>query len=322
MCYSAMVQQHLKQLSFKFNARIDYSAFTELFESRLKGNKITVPKALEFNFTHDPQLPEERKIRDLIVEYNNQQQSKDEQELFKQQKRLTAAKHTIENKPTKKAIEEQRIATHKIEWYKERIKKRKSPSLIETDSRIFPLCFAPVIRSKDNELIIEPRRYLLRPRGQPESFDRKYNGCYNAREDSLEKVFFWKNLFGKNHAMMVITEFFENVPEYLYQKRELKTGEEEKNLILRFQPRGIKEMYIPCVFDDWEEKDKWDLHSFALITTNPPPEIAATGHNRCPIFLQDKNIIPWLNPANKSMKDLHAILSEKQTPFYEHALVA
>lgn len=76
MCYSAMVKQNLKQLSLQFNARIDYNAFSDLFQSRLEGNKITVSKALEYNFLHDPHTSDERKMRDLIIEYSNQQQSK------------------------------------------------------------------------------------------------------------------------------------------------------------------------------------------------------------------------------------------------------
>jgi putative SOS response-associated peptidase YedK len=321
MCYSALVKQNLKQLSFQFKARIDNNAFKELFEARLQGRKIMVPRALEFNFTHSPETREEKQIRDLIVEYYSQQQVKDEQELFKQQRRLTEAERALAIRPTKKASEDQRIALKKTNWYKERMEKRRSLSLTENDSQIFPFHYAPVIRAKNSELVIEPRRYHLRPQGQPESFDHKFNGCYNAREDSLEGGAFWKHLFGKNHALLIIHEFFENVSEHIYKHQHLKEGEQERNIVLRFKPRGVSEMYIPCLFDDWEGQGE-DLKSFALITTDPPKEIAATGHNRCPIFLSENEISSWLHPQRKSHQELHAILSKRQTPFYDHVVAA
>ncbi len=279
MCYSALVKQNLKQLSFQFKARIDNNAFKEMFAARLEGQKVIVSKSLEHHFTENPTSPDEKQIRDLILEYRNLQQGKDEQDLFKQQKRLADAEQNLKSKPTKKATEDQRIALKKIDWYKERMQRRSSTNLVEGDFQIFPFHYAPVVRSVGNELIIEPRRYHLRPKGQQESFDRKYNGCYNAREDNLDTGAFWKDIFGRNHALMVIHSFFENVPEHLFKQQQIEPGGVERNVVLRFSPKGLNEMYIPCLFDDSEDDRGWSLKSFALITTNPPPEVAATGHS-------------------------------------------
>jgi hypothetical protein len=61
MCYSALVNQNLKQLKLQFKARVDTAGFKDLFESRLNGNKITIPKALEHSFTEHPETSEEKK---------------------------------------------------------------------------------------------------------------------------------------------------------------------------------------------------------------------------------------------------------------------
>lgn len=317
-----MVNQDLKQLSLKFQARIDTQAFTELFKSRLEGNKVIIPRGLEYYFIHRSETSAEKSIQKLIFEYREQQDALDEENLFKQKRRLVEAKKVLQERTTKKALEDERIATNKIEWLKNRVKTRNSPQLIDRDFRIYPLHIAPVIRQRKDERIIEPRRYLLRPHGQPETFDQKYHGCYNAREDNLTRVAFWKPLFGKKHALLIITEFYENVSEHAYQKRPLKSSEEERNLILRFKPKGVNEIFVPCIFDDWKKPGEWDLHSFALITTDPPPEIAETGHNRCPIFLKPDAIESWLNPQGKSSQELHELLHQRETPFYEHQLAA
>jgi putative SOS response-associated peptidase YedK len=133
----------------------------------------------------------------------------------------------------------------------------------------------------------------------------------------------WKFEFGKNHGIVVIKKFFENVKRHDYEKRKLKKGEEPENMVLRFEPRGFEHIYVPCLYDIWhDEKGKAALHSFALITTDPPPEVAAAGHNRCPIFLKESAIDSWLFPQGKSKKELYAILGERERPFYEHQIAA
>jgi hypothetical protein len=53
------------------------------------------------------------------------------------------------------------------------------------------------------------------------------------------------------------------------------------------------------------------LRSFAMVTDEPPQEIAQAGHDRCPIFLREDLMDVWLNPKGKPLKELHAVLGEK-----------
>lgn len=51
MCYSAMVEQHLRLLAREFRAEVDWDSFETLFRERLTHGDIKVARALEANFT-------------------------------------------------------------------------------------------------------------------------------------------------------------------------------------------------------------------------------------------------------------------------------
>jgi len=121
---------------------------------------------------------------------------------------------------------------------------------------------------------------------------------------------------------MVISGFYENVPLHLYEHRELATGEEEKNLVLEFDPQPSKDMLVACVWDRWSRPGSPDLYSFAAITDEPTPEVAATGHQRTVITLQEQHLSEWLSPAQVSRERLEEILSDKETPYYVHQIAA
>jgi hypothetical protein len=69
-------------------------------------------------------------------------------------------------------------------------------------------------------------------------------------------------------------------PRHLYQRRELKPDEKPANLVLQFNPRPAVDMLVACLWDRWSGSGAPDLWSFAGVTDEPPPEIAATGDRR------------------------------------------
>lgn len=167
-----------------------------------------------------------------------------------------------------------------------------------------------------------PMRYHMRPHHKDESFDREYNGCYNARFDNISRVAWWKDSFGKRHGIIVVRRFCENVDPTVYAKKnKLSKEEKEKsNLVLCFEPEDGQEMIIPLIWDVWKKKGQPNLVSAALITDEPAPEIAAAGHDRTPIFLKESVVDEWLN-AKGDPKDIKEILMERERPFYSHRVV-
>jgi len=324
-----MVEQHLRSLAREFRAEVDWDQFETLFRERLEHEDVRVARALEDNFT-DPASPTgesevERRIRSLIEAHRRKDAESSERELFKQRKRLVDARRSLEQRETKRAREEERIAQGKIESLLARLADFKHREPLEDDPRIFPMYFAPLIVEDAGRRLIRPMRYTCRLPGKPPNYDARYPGTYNARRDNLRG--FWAELYGKRHGILAITSFFENVPLHLFERRELTPGEKPKNLVLHFDPRPKAEMLVACLWARWSGAEgdvpsSRELYSFAAITDVPPPEIAATGHNRCVIPLKRKNIDGWLAPEGVSLERLDQILADRDRPFYEHRIAA
>ena len=104
--------------------------------------------------------------------------------------------------------------------------------------------------------------------------------------------------------------------------RALGAGEVAENLVLHFRPQDGREMLLACVWDHWQVSGERDLLSFAAITDEPPPEIAAAGHDRCVIPIDPSNMEAWLTPEGRSKEALYAILDERDRPYYEHRVAA
>jgi putative SOS response-associated peptidase YedK len=121
---------------------------------------------------------------------------------------------------------------------------------------------------------------------------------------------------------MVISGFYENVPEHLYQHRELSAGEREKNLVLEYDPKPARDMLVACLWDHWTKPGESSLDSFAAITDEPTPEVAATGHQRTIITIQEKYLAEWLSPRTISKEHLEHILNDKEVPYYIHQIAA
>ncbi len=318
-----MVLQDAKTLGLKFHARVQYDLYENLYDMRGRGEKVSFNRDMDWSFLQD-QNNEASRIRELIASWHQDQVVQKEMELFKQKRRLAEAERTLEVRTTKKAQDDQRIASSKVKKLTEELRGHKNikPER-DSHSRIYPFSFTSMLTvNATGERVIMPARYHLRPCGQPESFDGKYNGCYNARRDNLGNPF-WKPLFGKKHGILLVQRFYENVSpkEYLKKFDIAKDLKERKNLVLCFDPDQVEYMIIPTIWDQWGD-GKEAFCSTALITDDPPEEVAATGHDRCPIFLKEKNIDGWLNPRDLTLKECYAILADRERPHYSHSVAA
>ncbi len=306
MCYSAQVWADYKKYAREFDADISIKDFYELFVRRHRGDKIIVPRAMLRSFD-DPASEIEAQIKALIDERNAQDELKLQQELFAQKKRLADAERVLASKPTKAATESKRIATNKIESALRKLDDLQRAEPKPSDSRIFPGNYAPVMISEGGKRVVMPMRYQCRSEGKPAFYDQKYPGTYNARRDNLEG--FWKKQFARTHGILVVETFYENVDQG------------GKNVVLQFTPNPREPMIIACLYSHWVG-DGEDLWSFAAITDEPPPEVAAAGHDRCIIQIKPENVDAWLNPNPNNLQVLYEILDDRPRPYYEHRLAA
>lgn len=303
MCYSAMVRQGAKKMARHFRASPDYGQIELIFEQRLDTMALRIPRVFEDEFAA-PENAQERRIRDLIHAYRAKVTSESEQELFKQRKRLSDAERKLKDKETKAALESARIAADKVEKLMAKLADLTRTEARTRDGRIFPMWFAPILIQEDGARKLVLARYHCRPKGKPEFYDRKYPGLYNARRDNIDG--FWAGQFGKTHALMVVTSFFENVE---------RNG---KNAVLQFMPDNGADMLIACLYSRWGDAGTGELISFAAVTDEPPAEVAAAGHDRMIVSLKEENVDTWLAPGELDSRALHQILEDVERPLYEH----
>jgi len=308
MCYSAQIQAAYLKYLRETGAEMDIDQFVEIFGARVSDSSIRIPRAVERWFD-EPKSDGERQIKGFIDQYRAAEITKLEREVFAQKKRLADAERTLATKTTKAAAESKRIATNKIEQAMTRLDRMKATKPHVAEARIFPMHYAPIVMQDGDRRLMRLGRYHCRKPGEAEFIDRKLPGLYNARRDSLGK--YWKGLFGVSHAVMMVESFFENVDR------------EGKNQVLHFVPKPANTMLIACLAATWQDpKGGRPLLSFAAITDEPPPEVAAAGHDRMIINLKPEHLDAWLTPKGRSPEELQSILSDRQTPYYEHEVMA
>jgi len=316
MCYSAEVWSDYRKYQRHFpGSELSIRDFVELYLRRRADPKVKIPKGMDFAFL-DSKTPEEQQIRSLIDEYNATLVTESEQELFKQTKRLADAERKLAVKETKAALNDQRVAGNKIKQLKRWIAdaKRTVPEA-ERDDRIFPDWYAPVLIVENGRKVIRPMRYHCRPAGMDPSIDRtktgQVSGTYNARRDNLTR--FWRGQFGQTHGLVLAERFYENVDDG-------KGGSME----LQFAPRTGETMYIACLWSHWSDPNGLlpDMYSFAAITDEPEPEVAAAGHDRTIINIKPEHVDTWLNPTSGDLQVIFDVFDDKRRPFYEHRKAA
>jgi len=315
MCYSAEVWANYHKYVRAYGADIDINAFVELYLRRAADPKIKIPKGGGQGFLQ-PESAGEAEIQALIQAFNGTVVRNSEQELFKQAKRLADAERVLAgSKPTKKAANDQRVAGNKIKqlkrWISDGVRMTSDPA---RDDRIFPDWYAPVLIVEDGRPIVRPMRYHCRPAGMDPSIDRtksgQVSGTYNARLDNLTR--FWRHLFGHTHGLMVARVFYENVDDGAGGSQELQ-----------FTPSTGENLLIACLVSHWTDPtgNLPDLWSYAAVTDDPEPEVAAAGHDRTIVNLKPENVDAWLTPEGRSTEELFALLDDKH-PHYEHRKVA
>jgi hypothetical protein len=178
-----MVWQAYEEYIRTMGAPPDYAQIEELLARRLTDKSIRIARGFERNFD-SPKSPEERRIKDLIDQHRAITITRLEQYLFALRKRLADAQRKLKVKETKTAMEDQRIASTKIEASLERLSLLKGTQPHTDDNRIFPFTYAPIILVRGGERVVRLARYHLRQRGKPASIDRQFPGLYNARRDN------------------------------------------------------------------------------------------------------------------------------------------
>ena len=293
MCYSALIKVQLREIAAEFRAATNLAGFEDIFRARLQDPHDRVPLGLDryFLLSRDPA---EAKLAPLVKAFHEQERQRAQLDV----KLLEAEIASLRAQTT--------AAARKKREAKERKREKlvaKAGASIEnvspSDDRIFPFYWAPVVAEGKKGRVLTPMRYRFRAPDGGE-VPGKYN-VFNARRDSLESARTWRGHFGRHHALFPFRRFYEWVE---------RDGEKKE---IYFTPENRQLMWAAALF----LPDKSGRQpSFAMVTDEPPPEIARAGHDRCPIFLRQDQIAPWLLPLTQDANSLEQVLNRKENAFY------
>ncbi|GFE87770.1 SOS response-associated peptidase family protein [Steroidobacter agaridevorans] len=317
MCYAALVAADLRRLEREFGINIDFAGFQRAYEARAADPKsFKIPIAFDRQFL-GMQEEATTSIVAAIHQYRSQRIPEWEAEIVDLHRRHVEAQQKLEKKETKTAQKELQVTANKIQQRLKWLNDFLDAETTEEDEIVYPMHYGPLIIERDGQRTLTPMRYHCRLPGHAPVTDHRLQGNYNARLDSLED--WWRPVFGKNHGLLVLDGFRENVKRHDMQGRVLSEGEQPENVVLQFKPKDATQMLVPCIWSRWERDDE-TLFSMALITDDPPAEVAAAGHNRCPINLTREAALAWLGPRGRSSAELFEILSQRYRPYYEHRI--
>lgn len=301
MCYSAMVVEDYKAYR-RAGGDLDIDAFAALFHPDEAKRRRRYPRALALAILRSTE-PELERLRAAIREADAAEAAALQRELFRQKRRVADAQRALASKITRKAQEDVRIGTDKMAQAQRRLAELLATSADDAGRRIYPGYYAPVMVLEEGRRVVRPMRYQCRLPGWTAAVERKYPGTYNARRDKLEKA--WKGVFGVTHGVMLATAFYEHVEQ------------DGKDVVLEFRPNTHAEMWVACLWTRTRNPDGSELLSFAAITDDPPPEVLATGQDRCIIPLKPEHIDAWLDPRG-DLDAMYGLLDDRERPYYEH----
>lgn len=284
---------------------MDYEQFKEIYGAGVSDASIKPIRALDLRFAR-PKNAAELEVRNLVMQRRAKRIAELDDKIKEQRELLAAAEAKMAAKPTKAAAKDLEVKPRNIKGFENRQELLQSWEPTVRDDRLYAMESAPIVMMVDGKPMVRLGRYHCRQNGKPASIDKERDGLYNARRDNIDR--FWRKEFGHTHAVMLVRSFYENVRDA-----------QNKNKVLHFTPNPAGLMLIACVYSVWQDPAGGrSLLSFAAVTDEPPPEVQAAGHDRMIINIQPHNVHAWLTPEGKSDDELQAILSDRQTPYYEH----
>lgn len=141
-------------------------------------------------------------LADSIRAWNAQQTQELEELLFQQRTRLVGAQRTLATRPTKKAENDARIASNKVEWAKGKLADLRRTAPEARDARIFPGTYASV--GQADALSVPPG-------GQARDLRRQIPG-HLQRAPGKSGGLLERNL--RPHGVVVASAFYENVSRH------------------------------------------------------------------------------------------------------------
>ena len=95
----------------------------------------------------------------------------------------------------------------------------------------------------------------------------------------------WEPALGHQHGILFMEKFYEHVQRHDYEQRPLAHNESAQSVTISFYPDTAEILQVPVLYTKTAFKNGRHMLSCAIITQEPPAEVLAHGHDRCPIHL-------------------------------------
>ncbi|MCC6277372.1 MAG: SOS response-associated peptidase family protein [Oligoflexia bacterium] len=155
---------------------------------------------------------------------------------------------------------------------------------------------APVVCRTEAGLEVKPMKFSLLPSWSKEP--KVKFATHNARLETIDEKATWKRPFLSQHGILPLHQFIEPI----YKG-------EHAGFMVAFQEKHHELLAAACVIDHWVNKETGEvIDSFAIITGDPDPFVAEVGHDRQPIFLDEKGVSIWLDGQKHNASDLKKLL--------------
>lgn len=313
--YSATVWTDPALYATHFGGVVRHGAFLQALRRRAAGDHSVVPFEMDQALleTREPEL---EPIRDLVLGHRLAQLRAAEAEIASQSARLTDAEKRLASKSSKAAAHSIRMAKQKICAARLRKDILAAGAPQSELGRMFPGHFVPLLAMQDGGLGVMPMRYKCRPAHVERRMAPLLESPHHARRDELEGR--WQREFGRTHGVIAVESFFESVSLHRLRQRELAPGEGLSALELEFFPAPAQTLYVPCLWSHWQRPGQPDLHSFAMVIDEAPPEVWEAGQEWCPIAIKRENVAAWLAPDPSDLAASYAILDDGPAVRFDH----
>ena len=97
------------------------------------------------------------------------------------------AERSLQTKETKRAREDVRIATNKIETLTAKLSDLRRTEPKPSDNRVFPMVYAGVVLRQDGHNVLTPMRYFCRPAGKPAFLRQKNSRACTTHAGTISK---------------------------------------------------------------------------------------------------------------------------------------
>lgn len=240
----------------------------------------------------------------------------------------------------------------KSDWLEyENLRQDPEDPLPKLQERIFPGYYGPVASMTQSGAVINLMKYSVDP---PDFIsDGKRYTVYNARRDNLHSPF-WGDCYQRRHGIVVMKEFY----EWVVVRDLIKAGkvsleevkqlfEEQKKarkarlsaanrpykptraelteatfrkVVISFRADSQSELLVPVIFSQVTRPNGQVRRGFAIITDDPPAEVEATGHDRCPVILSEEGAQSWLRAPLQEVDQSDEILAQRSKLTFSHEL--